>query len=52
MPGNLTTCDYVIMMDPTEEGKVKATCLECGKTFKAANPETCPKCGGVDLEVA
>ena len=33
--------------------KVKVKCLECGKRFATASldPE-CPKCGGVDIDVA
>lgn len=35
--------------------KMNLECLECGKKFKVSplnlDPE-CPKCGGVDLEVA
>ena len=33
--------------------KVALACLECGKTFKGCTSDPkCPKCGGVDVEVA
>jgi len=31
--------------------RVNVVCNECGKKFKAANPERCPNCKGVDLDV-
>lgn len=32
--------------------KIKVVCLECGKKWKVAvYADTCPKCGGADIDV-
>jgi hypothetical protein len=34
------------------EAVISMKCLECGKTFKSANPDpSCPKCGGSDIDL-
>lgn len=37
-------------MDDPEE--IDCVCLECGERFSEEDPDTCPLCGGVDLDVA
>ena len=32
-------------------GKISVACQECGKRFKSRDPQSCPRCGGSDLDV-